>query len=95
MPRAFQRHNSAGLAATYHFSFTGNEQVEATVTIKDKTIIVQQGHVGVPDVRMDADAKAWLRVLHKETSIVKEIVFRRIRVKGPLKLFKAFGSCFA
>ncbi|WP_319761107.1 SCP2 sterol-binding domain-containing protein [Maridesulfovibrio sp.] len=95
MPRAFQRHNSAGLAATYHFSFTGTEQVEVTVTIKDKTIIVQQGHIGVPDVRMHADAKAWLRVLHKDTSILKEIVFRRIRIKGPLKLFKAFGNCFA
>lgn len=95
MPRAFQRHNSEGLVATYHFSFTGNEQVEATVIIKDKTIIVQRGLVGVPDVRMHADAKAWLRVLHKETSIPREIIFRRIRVKGSLKLFKAFGSCFA
>jgi ferredoxin len=95
MPRAFQRHHSDGLAATYHFSFTGSEQAEATVTIKDKTILVQRGLVGVPDVRMHADAKAWLRVLHKETSIPKEIIFRRIRVKGSLKLFKEFGSCFA
>lgn len=95
MPRAFQRHSSAGLAATYHFSFSGIEQIEATVIIKDKTISVQRGHAGIPDVRVNADAKTWLRVLHKETSIVKEIIFRRIRVKGPMKLFKAFGKCFA
>ena len=43
----------------------------------------------------DADSKAWLRVLHKETSMIKQIVLRRIRVKGPLNLFKAFGKCFA
>jgi putative sterol carrier protein len=42
-----------------------------------------------------ADAKTWLRVLHKETSMIKQIVLRRIRVKGPLTLFKAFGKCFA
>jgi ferredoxin/putative sterol carrier protein len=95
MPRAFQRHNSAGLAATYHFSFSGNEQIEATVIIKDKTINVQRGHSGIPDVRVIADAKAWLRMLHKETSVLKEIIFRRIRVKGQLKLFKAFGRCFS
>jgi Fe-S-cluster-containing hydrogenase component 2 len=95
MPRAFQRHQSEGLNATYHFTFTGSEQIEATVVIKDKTISVQRGHAGIPDLRVNADAKTWLRVLHKETSMVKEIIFRRIRVKGPMQLFKAFGRCFA
>jgi ferredoxin len=95
MPLAFQRHKSEGLCATYHFTFRGNEQVETTVVIKDKTIQVKQGHVGVPDVRVDADTETWLRVLHKETPLLKEIIFRRVRIKGPLKLFKAFGGCFA
>lgn len=94
MPLGFQRHKSEGLCATYHFTFTGNEGIEATVVIKDKTIQVKQGHVGVPDLRVNADAKTWLHVLHKETPILKEIIFRRIRVKGPMKLFKAFGGCF-
>jgi len=95
MPRAFQRHKSEGLNATYHFTFTGSEQAEATVVIEGKTIAVHQGHVGVPDVRVTADAKTWLRVMHKESGMVKEIIFRRIQVKGPMKLFKAFGGCFA
>lgn len=95
MPIAFQRHQSEGLSATYHFTFSGIEMAEATVVIKDKTIKIEQGHVGVPDVSVRADAETWLRVLHKETSILKQIVLRRIRVKGPLNLFKAFGKCFA
>jgi len=95
MPRAFQRHKSAGLNATYHFTFSGSERVNATVVIKDKTITVQEGHTGVPDLQVKADSKAWLRVLHKESAVIKEIVLRRIRVKGPMKLFKAFGGCFA
>jgi len=95
MPLAFQRHKSEGLNATYHFTFTGGEQVEATVIIKDKSIRIKPGHEGVPDVRVQADTITWLRVLHKESSMIKEIIFRRIRVKGPIKLFKAFGNCFA
>jgi ferredoxin len=95
LPRAFQRHKSAGLDATYHFTFSGSEQADATIVIKDKTISVQRGHAGVPDVRVHADSKTWLRVLHKESSMFKEIIFRRIRVKGPIKLFKAFGGCFS
>jgi len=95
MPIAFQRHKSEGLGATYHFTFSGIERAEATVVIKDKTIKIEQGHVGIPDVNVHADSKTWLRVLHKETSMIKQIVLRRIRVKGPLNLFKAFGKCFA
>jgi len=95
IPIAFQRHKSEGLSATYHFTFSGLEQVEATVVIKDKTIRTERGHAGVPDVRVRADAKTWLGVLHKESSMFKEIILRRIHVKGPMKLFKAFGKCFA
>jgi len=95
VPIAFQRHKSEGLSATYHFTFSGSEEVEATVIIKDKSIRMERGHTGVPDVRVHADSKTWLRMLHKETSMLREIVLRRIRVKGSLKLFKAFGKCFA
>ena len=95
MPIAFQRHQADGLNATYHFTFSGSEEAEATVVIKDKSIKIEKGHAGVPDVCVHADAKTWLRVLHKETSMIKQIVLRKIRVKGPLNLFKAFGKCFA
>jgi ferredoxin len=95
MSLAFQRNKSEGLCATYHFTFTGSEQVKATVVIKDKAIKVEHGHVGTSDVHVVADSATWLRVLHKETSIVKQIILRKIRVKGPLKLFTAFGVCFA
>jgi len=27
--------------------------------------------------------------------MIRQIVLRKIRVKGPLNLFKAFGKCFA
>ena len=95
MSRAFQRDKSEGLSATYHFTFRGNEEEKATVVIKDKTIQVEHGHTGSPDVQVDADSATWLRVLNKETPIVKQIILRKIRVKGSLKLFRAFDKCFA
>ena len=95
MPRAFQRHQSEGLDATYHFTFTGDEQATATVLIRNKTIEVTQGHLGAADVRITADAKTWLRVLHKDRAMIPQILLRRIRVNGPIGLFKAFGRCFA
>ena len=92
---AFQRNKSEGLDATYHFTFTGEECVLATVTIRNKTVTVKEGHEGIADIHIKADSRAWLRVLHKDSAMLKEIVLRNIRVKGPIRLLKAFGSCFA
>jgi hypothetical protein len=57
MPRVFQRNQSEGLAATYHFTFTGQEPAMASVVIRDKAIRVEQGHVGSPDLRVTADSR--------------------------------------
>lgn len=95
MPIAFQRQKSEGLDATYHFTFTGEEHESATVTITNKTITVKKGHEGTADIHIKADSRAWLRALHKDSTMLKEIVFRNIRVKGPIRLLKAFGNCFA
>ena len=95
MSFAFQRNQSEGLDATYHFTFSGSEEREATITIRNKALTIGMGHTGNPDICINADAKAWLRVLHKDSSMIKEIILRRIRVKGPINLLKAFGKCFA
>src|SRR5882757_8145283 len=50
MPRVFQPGKSAGLNATFHFTFTGHEQRQATVVIQDQRISVEQGHVGQSDL---------------------------------------------
>jgi hypothetical protein len=60
LPQVFQRNQSQGLAATYHFTFTGAERAEATVVIRDKAIRVEDGHVGVPDLSVTADSRSWL-----------------------------------
>ncbi|HJZ74109.1 MAG TPA: SCP2 sterol-binding domain-containing protein [Vicinamibacterales bacterium] len=90
----FQRGKSQGLNAVYHFTFTGQEQVTATVVIRDKAIHVAEGHVGHADVAITADSHTWLRFLRKEANLVWALLTRRIRIQGSPRLLLAFGRCF-
>jgi NAD-dependent dihydropyrimidine dehydrogenase PreA subunit len=94
LPRVFQPGKSAGLNATYHFTFTGDETREATVVIRDKRITVEDGHHGKPDLHVGADTGTWLGFLAKEKSIVWALIRRKIRLKGLPRLLLAFGRCF-
>jgi Fe-S-cluster-containing hydrogenase component 2 len=94
LPLVFQPKKSAGLEATYHFTFTGDEQTIATVVIRRATLRVESGHIGNADLRVTADAATWLGVLAKEKSLVWALLRRKIRLKGPARLLAAFGKCF-
>ena len=94
MPHTFQPNQSRGLNATFQFTFTGDEPREVTVRIRNRTIEVQDGLLGEPDVHVTADAKTWLRFLAKEKSLIGAVITRKIRLKGNPKLLLAFGKCF-
>jgi alkyl sulfatase BDS1-like metallo-beta-lactamase superfamily hydrolase len=89
----FQPGKAAKLNAVYHFTFTGNEEKQATVTIRDGTLQVQDGHQGEADLRVTADSEMWLGFLAKERSLLWALLRRRIRIKGSPKLLVAFGKC--
>jgi len=90
----FQKGKSKGLNAVYHFTFTGNEEVKATVTIRGEALLVSEGHVGQPDLKVTADSETWLRFLRKEANLVWALLRRKIRIQGSPKLLLAFGRCF-
>jgi Fe-S-cluster-containing hydrogenase component 2 len=90
----FQPGKSASVNATYHFTFTGDEERKATIVIRNQKLTIQDGHVGQPDLHVTADSKTWIGFLKKERNIVWALVRRKIRLKGPLKLLVAFGKCF-
>jgi Fe-S-cluster-containing hydrogenase component 2 len=94
LPHVFQPNQSRGLNATFHFSFTGPESREATVTIRNSTMCVQDGLAGKPDVHVTADGATWLSFLAKETSLVSALLKRKVKLKGNPKLLLAFGKCF-
>ncbi len=94
LPLVFQREQSAGLDATYHFTFTGEQERRATVVIRDKTVQVSEGHVGTAGLRVTADSQWWLGFLAKERNLLWGLLRRRLRLKGSPRLLLAFGKCF-
>jgi alkyl sulfatase BDS1-like metallo-beta-lactamase superfamily hydrolase len=94
LPLVFQPHQSEGLNAVYHFTFTGNESLEGTVTIRKKSLAVREGLEGKPDLHVTADSKTWIKFLAKEINLVKALVTRKIKIKGSPKLMMAFAKCF-
>jgi putative sterol carrier protein len=90
----FQKGQSKGLNAVYHFTFTGHDEVKATVTIRDEKLQVFEGHDGQADLRITADSQTWLRFLRKEANLIWALLRRKIRIQGSPKLLLAFGRCF-
>lgn len=94
LPLTFQRNQSKGLAATYHFIFTGAEERRATVVIRDQKLKVSEGHSGKADIVVTADSQTWLGFLAKERNLVWALLSRKIRINGSPRLLLAFGKCF-
>ena len=94
MQHTFQRGQSEGLNAVFHFTFTGEESRAATVVIRDKAIRVSDGHEGTADFQLTSDSETWLGFLAKERSLLWALLRRKIRIKGSPRLLVAFGKCF-
>jgi Fe-S-cluster-containing hydrogenase component 2 len=94
LPLIFQREVSRGLAATYHFTFTGAEDRKLTVVIRDGELTIEEGHRGAADLRVRADTRSWFGFLAGERPLVAALLLRRIRLSGPPRLLVAFGRCF-
>jgi len=91
----FQPGQAAHLNAVYHFTFTGKEEKQATVTIRDGALQVQDGHQGEANLLVTADSETWLAFLAKERSLLWALLRRKIRIqKGSPRLLVAFGKCF-
>jgi hypothetical protein len=95
MPLIFQRHRAGSLHATYHLSFTGDGACDATVRIENGILDVRDGLIGTADLRIRADAHAWLDFVNEDRPLWRLLATRKIRPSGPLRLFGAFGRCFS
>lgn len=94
LPYIFQKDQSEGLDAVYHFIFNGKDKYEATVVIKDKTIETESKLVGKPDLTINADSETWLGFLAKEKNLVWALISRKVKLKGSPLLLLKFGKCF-
>jgi hypothetical protein len=72
--------------ATFHFTFTGREERQATGVIRNQALEIYEGHVGSARFSLTADADTWLRFLAKETSLISAWLRRKIRFRGSPRL---------
>ena len=91
---SFQRHAAAKLDATYHLVFTGNEQAEATVTIREGKLNVENGLLGKSNLKVIADSETWLGFLAGERNLLWALLTRRVRLQGNPKWLLALKRCF-
>jgi Fe-S-cluster-containing hydrogenase component 2 len=94
MPFVFQPNRSKSVDAVFHFKFTGMEEREATITIRNRTFDIKDGLLGKPGLRVTADAKTWLGFLAHEKSLPLALIRRKIKIKGDPRLLLKFGKCF-
>jgi len=94
LPLVFNPGHAKGLDAIYHFTFTGAERAQATITIRGKQLTVEAGHIGEPNLRVTADSTTWLGFVHKEKALLPALLLLRIRLRGNPRLLVAFGRCF-
>ncbi len=94
LPIVFQRGQSDGIDATFHFTFTGEEECAGTVVIRDKTIRVTEGLSGTADMHVTADSQTWTAFLAREKNLFTALLQRKIRLKGSPRLLKQFARCF-
>jgi len=94
MRLSFQRHAAGELDATYHFVFSGNDQTEATVTIREGKLTVENGLLGKPNLKVMADSETWLGFLAGERNLLWALLARRVRLQGNPKWLLAFKRCF-
>lgn len=91
---SFQRGKSKGLNANYYFEFSGREEYKVTVKIFNQNLEVTNNHSEKPDLVVKADSDSWIKFLNKEISIIRCLLTKKIKVKGPIKLLSSFGNCF-
>jgi epoxyqueuosine reductase QueG/putative sterol carrier protein len=94
MSLTFQPGRAKGLNATFHFTFTGAENLTGTAVIRDQNITVTLGHVGKPDTKIVADSETWVSFLAKEKNLLVALLSRKIKIKGSPLLMKKFAGCF-
>ena len=89
----FPAEASRGLAATYHFTFTGREPADATVAIRDRTLAVQMGiwRGRGPDHRGQRHMD---RLPGQRTGPDLGVAPGEDPRSGPARLLAAFGKCF-
>jgi epoxyqueuosine reductase QueG len=89
----FNPEKAKGVSLNLHFQFSGENESSATILFNDGQIQVMEGHVGKPNLKVQADAKTWVKLVNEEISTFKAIITGKLKVKGNPLLMNKFKSC--
>jgi hypothetical protein len=81
-----------GLDAVFHFAFTREENRQAIVVIRDKTVRVRERHVASASLRVTVDSGWWLGFLAKERRLLWACCFGDCGSRGLPGRCRPLGS---
>ncbi len=91
---SFQREQSKGLNAIFHFEFTGEEIGQYTFSIADKKLTVEEGLHHTPNILIQVDSEAWINLLNNRLNPIWAVLSRKLKIKGERRLLFQFQRCF-
>lgn len=95
MPLVFQRGQAKGVDCTFHFQFSGEEERDITVVVRDSKLRIRDGLHGDADLEIRADSKDWVRFLRGDLSPVRALLTRKLRLRGSWKHLLVLDRVFA
>lgn len=90
----FQPMKSKGINTIFHFSFKRNDNINATITIKEQKLIVENGLIGKPNLLIISDSEDWIKFLNGKLNLFFALITFKIRLKGNIKHLIEFSKCF-
>lgn len=90
----FQPGKAKGLNTRIHFQFTGENGLNVTYVIENQKLQILDGHIGKPDLHIECSAENSLKFIAGKLNLAWALASRKIKPKGNLKHFKAFGVVF-
>ena len=94
IPDHFIPENAKGIDATVQCKFSGSQNSDWIITIKDQTCIVEEGISVNPDITVKADTKVIEDLINGELDPMRAFLFGKVKIKGELsegmKLVKLF-----
>jgi hypothetical protein len=93
IPLLFNPKKAEDLDLTLHFVFSGNEEIQSTVSISGGAVDVKDGLNGKADLRVNANSETWVGILNEEVSPIKSLLTGKLRLKGNPSNLGKFKNC--
>jgi len=92
LPKTLKPERLGSISAVYQFNVSGEGGGNWTVTVKDKTITVQEGTAQKPDCTIGVSAADWLAVLNRTMQGLQAYYAGKITVEGDVDLAARLGE---